>query len=73
MDSTVDEPEVRILKKGNFKKKFCTVVEPKQKSGTLEISDDEFEIVNSNLLGKRLATDRPLSDEATSESKKVHF
>lgn len=49
------------------------MVEPKQKSGTLEISDDEFEIVNSNLLGKRLATDRPLSDEATSESKKVHF
>lgn len=73
-DSSISEPEAKVLKRGTPKieKEVVKPVAVKI-SGVLEVSDDEVEMMDEPVLGRRQIAERPISDEATFESKRAKF
>ena len=74
VDPTITEPFAKILKRGKPRIYQPAPVQPtisKQQTGIMDISDDEIEMVVAPVIGKRLAAERPISDEATKESKRL--
>jgi hypothetical protein len=65
----------KIIKRGIPKvpQQIVQQVFANMKEGVLDISDDEFEMTNGTVLGRRQIADRPLSDEATNESKRARI